>query len=176
MAKPKFIKSLLAIIAGMAILAFFSLPGAFGQEQGEGQPGYYNQRGMEYFNKGFYDHAPKNQKLEADRNYGLAVKEFRAAIAKDPSYAEAHRNLARVFYLQKKFDGAAEEYRRVTELAPDDIDAYVNLALALIELKRLEEAIQALEKAKGQTTDPKALQTLDTYISRVRAYQAREVR
>jgi tetratricopeptide (TPR) repeat protein len=176
MAKLKFIKSLLAIIAGTVILAFFPLLGAFSQEQGEGHPGYYNQRGMEYFNKGFYDHGPKNQKLEADRNYGLAVKEFRAAIAKDPSYTEAHRNLARVYFLQKKFDGAAEEYQRVTELAPDELDAYVNLALALIELKRLDQAIQALEKAKRQTSDPKAMMTLDSYLSKVRAYQAQEVR
>ena len=59
------------------------------------------------------------------------------------------------------------------ELTPADLDAYVNLALALIELKRLDEAIQTLEKAKGQTSDPKALNTLDTYLSKVRAHQGR---
>ena len=141
-----------------------------------GEPGYHNQRGMEYFKKGFYDHAPKNQAAEAERNYGFAIKEFKAAISRDSSYTEAHRNLARVYYVQKNFDGAAEEYKKVTELAPGDLDAYVNLALALIELKRLDEAIQALENAKDQTSDPKALNTLDTYIAKVRAHQAKEVR
>ena len=176
MVKPKFRERLLAVIVGTMILAFLSVPGAFCQDKGAGQPGDYNQRGMGYFKKGFYDHAPKNQKAEADRNYGLAIKEFKAAISKDPSYTEAHRNLARVYYVQKNFVGAAEEYKRVTELTPADLDAYVNLALALIELKRLDEAIQALEKAKGQTSDPKVLNTLDTYLSKVRAYQAQEVR
>jgi len=78
--------------------------------------------------------------------------------------------------VQKNFDGAAAEYKKVTELAPGDLDAYVNLALALIELKRLDEAIQALENAKQQTPDTRALDALDTYISKVRAHQAKEVK
>ena len=166
MFNPKFRERLLAVIVCAMILAFLFVPGAFCQDNGAGQPDYHNQRGMEYFKKGFYDHTPKNQKAEADRNYGLAIKEFKAAISKDPSYAEAHRNLARVYYLQKDFVGAAEEYKRVTDLTPSDLDAYVNLALALIELKRLDEAIQTLEKAKWQTSDPKALNTLDTLTYR----------
>jgi Flp pilus assembly protein TadD len=73
--------------------------------------------------------------------------------------------------VQKNFAGAAEEYRRVTELAPADLDAHINLALALIELNRDDEAIKALENAKGQTSDPKALATLDDYISKVRNHR-----
>ena len=176
MVKPLFRERLLAVIAGTVILAFLSVPGAFCQGSGVGEAGYHNQLGMEYFKKGFYDHAPKNQVAESERNYGLAIKEFQAAISRDSSFTDAHRNLARVYYVQKNFDGAAEEYKRVTELAPSDLDAYVNLALALIELQRLDEAIQALENAKHQTTDPKALDTLDTYIAKVRAHQAKEVR
>lgn len=176
MVRPRFRERLLAVTAPMMILAFLFAPGALGQDNGAGQPAYHNQRGMEYFKKGFYDHTPKNQKAEANRNYGLAIKEFKAAISKDPSYTEAHRNLARLYYLQQNFVGAAEEYQRVTELTPSDLDAYVNLALALIELKRLDEAIRTLEKAKGQTSDPKALKTLDTLISKVRAHQSKEVK
>ncbi len=43
-------------------------------------------------------------------------------------------------------------------------------------LRRHDEAIQALENAKGQTSDSKTLNTLDTYIAKVRAHQAEEVR
>ena len=174
--KPVFLERVLAVIAGTVILAFLSPPGAFCQDISVGEAGIHNQQGMEYFKKGFYGHAPKNQAAEAERNYGLAVKEFKAAISRDFSYTEAHRNLARVYHVQKNFEGAAEEYKRVTELAPGDIDAYVNLALALIELKRPAEAIQVLEDAKGHTYDPKALETLDSYIEKVRAYQEKEVR
>lgn len=174
--KPVFLERLPAVIAATVILVFLSVPGAFCQDISAGEACLHNQQGMEYFKKGFYDHAPKNQAADAERNYGLAVKEFKAAISRDFSYTEAHRNLARVYYVQKNFDGAAEEYRRVTELAPGDLDAYVNLALALIELKRPAEAIQALENAKGHTSDPKTLETLDSYIAKVRTYQEKGVR
>ncbi len=176
MVKPKFREELLAVLIATVILAFLCAPGAFCQSGGAGEAGYHNQQGMEYFKKGFYDHAPKNQVAESERNYGLAIKEFKAAISGDPFYTDAHRNLARVYYVQKNFDGAAEEYKKVTELSPGDLDAYVNLALAFIELKRLDEAIQALENAKQQTSDAKVLETLETYISKVQALQAKEVR
>jgi tetratricopeptide (TPR) repeat protein len=176
MMRPVFIVSLLAVIAAAVLLALFSVSRAFSQDGNVDEAGFHSRQGMEYFKKGFYDHAPKNQAAEAERNYGLAVKEFKAAISKDFSFAEAHRNLARVYYVQKNFDGAAEEYKRVTELAPGDLDAYVNLALALIELKRPAEAIQVLENAKGHAFDPKALETLDSYIEKVRTHQENGVR
>jgi tetratricopeptide (TPR) repeat protein len=176
MVKPVFLEKLLAVVAGALILTAFSLPEAFCQDRGMVEAGCHNQQGMDYFKKGFYDHAPKNQAAEAERNYGLAVKEFKAAISRDLSFTDAHRNLARVYFVQKNFAGAAEEYKRVTELAPDDLDAYVNLALALIELNKPDDAIQALVKAKEQTSDPKALATLDSYIAKVRAHEENEVR
>ena len=176
MGKSVFPERWLTIIALTGLLVFLSGSGAFGQDRVVGEAGLHNQKGLEYFKKGFYDHAPKNQRAETERNYGLAVMEFKAAISIDSSNVEARRNLARVYYLQQNFDGAAEEYKRVTELAPGDLDAHVNLALSLIELKRLDEAIQVLENAKRQTSDPKTLNTLDIYLSKVRAYQAKELR
>ena len=176
MLKQPFSAKLLTGMAAAAALVFLSIPGAFCQDMSTGEARMHNQQGMEYFRKGYYDHAPRNQVADAERNYRLAVKELRIAISKDFSFAEAHRNLARVYYVQKNFEGAAEEYARVAELAPGDLDAYVNLALALIELRRPGEAIQALEKAKGHTRDPKALEKLDSYIGKIRACQEVEVR
>lgn len=176
MIKRLFLKRFLAATASTVMSVFLFLPNALCQNKGGGEGGIHNRQGMEYFKKGFYDHTPKHQDAEAEMNYGFAVKEFTAAIAQDPSSLEAHRNLARVYHVQKNFAGAAEEYKRVTELAPDDLDAYVNGALAFIELKRFDEAIQTLERAKGQTSDPKVLDTLDAYIVKVSAYQAKEVR
>ena len=176
MNKRLIFENLLAGIAGIIIVVFLFLPKAMCQDTGGGEAGIHNQQGMEYFKKGFYDHTPKHQDAEAERNYGFAVKEFTAAIAKDPSSAEAHRNLARVYHVQKNFAGAAAEYKRVTELDSGDLDAYVNCALAFVELKRFDEAIQLLKDAKGQTLDPKALESLDSYIDKVSAHQAKEVR
>jgi tetratricopeptide (TPR) repeat protein len=176
MFKPKFGERLLAVLAGMVILAFLAVPGAFSQNRDRGEASKHNQQGMEYYEKGFYDHTPKNQAVEAERNYGLAIREFRAAISKDPSNTEAHRNLARVYFVQKNFQGAAEQYKRVTELTPGDLDAYVHLALTLIELQRFDEAIQTLENAKQQTSDSIVLEKLDSYIAKIRARQAEEVK
>ncbi len=176
MKKTVCLGKLLAVAAAAVSLAFLAVPGALSQDMGGGEAGFHNRKGVEYFKQGFYVHTPKHQAAEAERNYGLAVKEFKTAISKDPTFTEPHRNLARLYYIQKNFGGAAEEYGRVTELAPDDLDAYVNLALALIELKRPDEAIRALENAKGHTGDPKALETLDSYIAKIRDHQEKEVR
>lgn len=175
MVKQVLQKKLPTLIAVTFAFVFLSLTDAYCQDTGADDAGYHNRQGMEYFKKGFYDHAPKHQDAEADKNFGFAVKEFLAAITKDSSSTEAHRNLARVYYVQKNFAGAAEEYKRVTELAPGDLDAYVNCALANIELNRFDEAIQLLKNAKTQTYDPKALETLDSYIAKATA-QAKGVR
>ncbi len=158
------------------LLTFLLAPAALCQPGDLGDAGRHNERGIGYFKKGFYDHAPKNQVGEAERNYGLAIKEFKAAISQNPSYTEAHRNLARVYYVQKDFGAAAEEYEKVTMLVPQDLDARVNLALALIELQRLDEAIRVLENAKQETSDPKVRDTLDTYVAKIRAHEPKEVR
>ncbi|MBN1547710.1 MAG: tetratricopeptide repeat protein [Syntrophaceae bacterium] len=165
--------SLFPVIFFIALYAALAVPDSFCQDR---EPSSHNQQGLAYFKQGFYEHAPRNQGVEAERNYGLAIREFKAAISLDPFYTEAHRNLARVYYVQKNFHGAAEEYQRVTELDPGNLDAYVNLALSLIELNKLDEAIQALQHAKDQTSDPEALQSLETYISKVQNHKAKEVR
>lgn len=176
MMNPGFLRKWLMVVAGTLALALCPWSGVFCQGMSAEGAEHHNQQGLAYFQKGFYEHAPKSQAAEAERNYGLAVREFKAAIAQDAAYAEAHRNLARVYFVQKNFAGAAQEYRRVTELASHDLDAYVNLALALLELNRTDQAIQALEEAKTHTAEPGVLQTLDGYIAKVRDHQGKEVR
>ena len=176
MVKSLFSVRFLSVLAGSMLMVFSVTSGAFCQAPGADEASVHNQRGMEYFKKGFYDHAPKHQDAEAERNYGFAVKEFTAAISRDSSSIESHRNLARVYHVQRNFVGAAEEYKKVIELVPGDLDAYVNCALACIELQRFDEAIQLLKDAKGQTSDAKTLETLDSYIAKVIAHQAKGVR
>jgi tetratricopeptide (TPR) repeat protein len=171
-----FCERVLTIVACTILLAFLAVPAALCQVKDTDTPGTNNQRGLEFLKKGFYDHAPKNEAAKAELNYRLAIKEFKAAIAKDSTYTEAHRNLARVYYVQRDFDGAAEEYKKVTELAPGDLDAYVNLALAYIELKEFEEAVETLEKGKDRTSDPKARDRLNALITKIRTRQVKGVR
>jgi tetratricopeptide (TPR) repeat protein len=64
----------------------------------------------------------------------------------------------------KDFEKAAETYRNVVKLDPSDLDSYVNLALALLNLERYDDAIDALEEAKAQTSDSSVIEKLDGYI------------
>jgi len=128
---------------------------------------YYNKNGMSYFNKGYYKLIPKNKKGEALQNYELAIKEFKKAIAINKNYVQAHRNLARVYYVQKKYLKAAEQYKKVTDLEPSDIDIYIMIALAYTKIQRHAEAIEQLKIAKTFTADETVIQKLDGYVEQL---------
>ena len=155
-------------------ILFFTCLVTFAGAQGRDDPAgerYHIQKGIEYYNKGFYDFAPKRQQKEASQNYELAIDEFKKAVSINPASEEAHRNLARVFYVQKNFEEASGEYKKVTELNPYDIDAHLLLALTLTKLNKLEDAIAQLEVAKTRTTDQKIVEKLNEYIQKVQANQ-----
>jgi len=168
MIKKPFFLSVMVIIAlvgpilGVAPRAVAQSPNAFGNEA------YHNQRGLEYYKEGFHQLAPKRQLKEADQYYELAVAEFKKAISVNASFADAYRNLARVYYVQKKFGEAVEAYKKVTELNPDDLDSYVNLAVAYTQIQRYDEAIEQLEIAKTRTTDANVVEKLNGYIQKVK--------
>mgnify|MGYP001032690003 FL=1 len=135
--------------------------------QAQGGGSLHNDNGLKYFKKGFYEYAPHNKHQEANRYYEMAVSEFKKAIAENEGDAAAHRNLARVYHVQKKYALSAAEYRRVTELNPQDVDAYVNLAVAYTHLNRFDEAREQLELAKTKTNDPAAIGKLNGYIEKL---------
>jgi tetratricopeptide (TPR) repeat protein len=127
-----------------------------------------NQRGMKFFNHGYYDLLPRGKKEEAHKNLEMAEKAFQKAIQLDRDFLEAHRNLARLYYLQENFEQAASQYFQVLRLDPNDIDTYVQMALAQIELGNFDEAIQYLETAKDKTDDQEVIEKLDQYITKTK--------
>jgi tetratricopeptide (TPR) repeat protein len=126
------------------------------------------QKGLEYFNEAFYGRIPKGQNREADQYYDLATGELKKAITADPKSIQAHRSLARVYYVRKQYADAADEYRAVTALDPWDVDAFVQLALTYTRLNRYEQAIEQLQIARSRTNDPVAIGKLDGYIQKIR--------
>jgi tetratricopeptide (TPR) repeat protein len=128
---------------------------------------YHNSKGLKYFKKGFYDLAPHKRKEEAAHQYGLAIQEFKKALAINSDYAPAHQNLGRVYSVQGKFLKAAKHYKKLTDLAPNDIDSYVLAALAYAEAGKYEDARAQLEIAKTMTTDKAILKKLDDYIKKL---------
>jgi len=130
-----------------------------------------NHKGLDYYNEAFYRHIPNGQKSEADRYFEMAAQEVKGAIALNPKYAEAHRNLARLYYVRKQYPEAAEAYRGLTLLDPEDLDSYVQLALTYTHMNRYPEAIQQLEMAKSHTTNREVIGKLDSYIQKAREHK-----
>ena len=85
--------------------------------------------------------------MATDR-YDLAAEACRQAIAKDPSYAEAHNNLGVCLIRMGQDEEAARAHRRALELAPHDIKLHYNYAQGHIfstddpELEVLEKLLQ----------------------------------
>ncbi len=126
-----------------------------------------NERGEGYFKTGFYEMAPKGKAREANQYYDLAIAEFQKAIKSDDRDVAAHRNLARVYHVKGEYALSAEQYKKVTQLNPDDVDAYVNVALAYSHLHRYDDAIDQLEIAKTRTNDPAVINKLNGYIGKL---------
>lgn len=128
---------------------------------------YHNRKGFEYFRKGFYDLAPKKKDREAEKNYQLAIIEFEKAIAADPNCEDAHRKLARVYYVQKDFEKAVKQYKEIILINPTNIDAHVLLSLAYIKLERYDAAVQVLENAAIRTNNKSVIRTINQYIHKI---------
>jgi tetratricopeptide (TPR) repeat protein len=110
---------------------------------------------------------PRGRKVEAQQEMAHAEQAFIRAIEIDPDFTDAHRNLARLYYLQEKYDQAAIEYSHVLRLDPGDIDMYVQMAVVETELGNFEEAVNHLEAAKKETDDEQVIQKLNNYIKKI---------
>jgi len=145
-------------------LALYSVAGA---QEVRKDAGYYIERGMGYFNKGYYDEIPKGKALEASQSLDRAIEEFKQAILVNKDSVQAHRNLARAYYVQKRYLEAALQYRKVTGLNPSDINTYVLTALAYTRVQKFAEAIEQLKTARTFTSDETVIQKLDDYIHKI---------
>ncbi len=125
---------------------------------------YYNELGLSAFNKGFYDLLPRGEKGAADLCFEQAVTFFEKAIEIDGDFTEAHRNLARVYFIRKEYTLAVEEYKKVIALDPGDPDARLAIASAYVKLGMNDEAIEQLTAAKNQSDDPAVIEKLDRLI------------
>jgi tetratricopeptide (TPR) repeat protein len=77
----------------------------------------------------------------------LAGTHLTRAVALDPEFADAHRELARVMTSTRRFEDAVRGYRRYQELRPDDPRVLWPLAAALAQAGRLPEALEQFELA-----------------------------
>jgi tetratricopeptide (TPR) repeat protein len=76
-----------------------------------------------------------------------AKEAYGRAIALDPTHADAHVNLGRLFHEQRAPAAAEKHYRLALEADPNHETAAFNLGVALEDLGRSREAVLAYERA-----------------------------
>jgi tetratricopeptide (TPR) repeat protein len=162
-------------LAIVLLLIMAVSPGAFaGSDNAPGalpEKAQINQQGLTHFKRGYYEMIPRGRKVEAQQEMARAEQAFIRAIEIDPDFTDAHRNLARLYYLQEKYDQAAIEYSHVLRFDPGDIDTYVQMAVVETELGNFEKAVNHLEAAKNETDDEQVIQKLNDYIQKIKEAQ-----
>ena len=141
--------------------------------QGQAARSEHVRRGVDHFDKAFYDLTPHGRKAEASREFDLAIAEFEGEVAANPKDVVALRYLGRIDGLRNEFKQAAGYYDRVAALEPLDPDACVFAALWYAEDGQLAESRARLEMAKGRTSDPAALEKIDAYLAKLDAAERR---
>ncbi len=91
-------------------------------------------------------HLKRGEEFLQKRKFQDAEMQFRAAMDIDDTSSEAHWGLARSYESQGKFLETVQELKRVTELAPDNLEAKAKLGnyLLLFTPPQIEEAEKVL--------------------------------
>lgn len=149
------------------IILGLALNSAHGQEERNPRLAYeirYIHLGEQYLKSGMCDLVPPGNAVRASENLELAEEAFQKAAEVNNACVEAHLNLARLYHLEQEFDKAAAEYEQVIELAPNDINLLVDMALLQIEMGQTDAAVRYLEQAKRMARDERTLQHLDRFV------------
>jgi Flp pilus assembly protein TadD len=75
---------------------------------------------------------------------------YRQALKVDPGFAPSRANLARRLFGRGDLDEACEQFRRLTQVAPEELLGYLGLAECLLRLHRDEEADGVIARARGR--------------------------
>jgi len=169
------LRQLLLFSAAVAAITLFGVSACYSAQgnkaEAVSEEVYHSQEGEAHFKKGFYDLIPRQKKEEAAQELGLAIQEFQQALAINPACSEAHKNLARLYYIQGKFLQSAMHYEKLTELNPDDIDSYVLAALAYAQAEKFAEARAQLESAKKIAVDEQISNKLNEYLKKLEQWE-----
>ncbi len=103
-----------------------------------------------------------DQMLEADTERHIA--EQKAALAKDPSWAEGHYHLGQLYRVHSKREEARMELLRAIELKPSLADAHVALGEMYAADGAMEKAREHAEWA-AQFGNPRLREQLERYPS-----------
>jgi tetratricopeptide (TPR) repeat protein len=77
-----------------------------------------------------------------------AEQAFRKAIELEPGEANHRRGLAQALLAQEKYEAALKQFKKLTEIEPDDPDNYVRMAQIYRQLHQLDQAEENVLLAK----------------------------
>jgi len=78
---------------------------------------------------------------------------YHQALELDPTLADAHVNLGRLYHQAREYTKAEAHYRSAGELEPDDPIPHFNLGVLLDDMGRRSEAVQAYRRAVERDPD-----------------------
>lgn len=78
-----------------------------------------------------------------------ALREFKAAEALAPDYADLKHEIGLVYAIAGKFEKAIEYFMRSLELNPNYLEPRINIAITLSDMGKDEEAMKHFKKAKS---------------------------
>ncbi|KKS05641.1 hypothetical protein A3K01_03190 [candidate division WWE3 bacterium RIFOXYD1_FULL_43_17] len=84
----------------------------------------------------------------ADNASEWAVSAYNTAIQLDPTNPRLRLDLGGMYYAQKDYLSAANQFRQAFSLKPDYANAYYNFAQSMVQLNDLQSAKQAFEVTK----------------------------
>jgi Tfp pilus assembly protein PilF len=77
-----------------------------------------------------------------------AEKSYREALKVDPGFGPARVNLGRLLFARRDYDGAREQFLRLTEVAPSVVEGWSGLVESMLRLHRDHEADVLLDQAR----------------------------
>lgn len=126
-----------------------------------------NQAGLDHFNQGFYEAAPRGEAARAAEEYRLAEQAFKEAIRSNPDWVEPYLRLGRTYFVQEQYRQAAELYQKSLSLAPQRQEIYLQLASALEKAGDYPGAVKVLQTLRSKETDERSIAKLDGIIKRL---------
>ena len=140
--------SVAAVRAGMPDIAVVRAKRAVALDRGNAD--YLNSLGVAY--------GETDQLLEAEHA-------FRRALKRNPSYAEAHYNLARVLRRQGRISDALKEYERAHALQPASLPFELGLAAMYRQMGRSDLALGVLRETARRTPNEERISYLAACIA-----------
>jgi tetratricopeptide (TPR) repeat protein len=96
------------------------------------------------------------------RNYQLALEKYRAALAQDPTFAPAYREIAELYFLAAQNGKSIENWKKYLELNNSDYARYRFMS-ALYKNKQYPEAVAEYENLKKANFNNPYLERLAAY-------------